>query len=355
MRFHVVALPHTNTTGEFPACAFNEKVRKFCVMMKMLGHTVYLYAGEHNEAPCDEHIVCISEVERVACLNGKHYTHASFDYSLPHWVKFNQFAIDGIRERIRAQDFICVIGGLAHKQVADAFPANMTVEFGIGYPGTFSKYRIWESYAWMHTCYGAASNNQPQAIDGQWFDAVIPSYFEVERFPFVANPSEYYLFMGRVTERKGYMVAVEACKRAGKKLIVAGPDGRNCDDYMYVGEVGPQARGELMSYATALFCPTIYIEPFGSVAAEAQLCGTPVLCTDWGAMTETVEHGHTGFRCRTLSEFIQGMKDVKHLHRHYIRERAVSLWSLENVAKQYDRHFKRLMLLWNEGWYEEAA
>jgi glycosyltransferase involved in cell wall biosynthesis len=124
---------------------------------------------------------------------------------------------------------------------------------------------------------------------------------------------------------------------------------------MYVGEVGPQARGELMSYATALFCPTIYIEPFGSVAAEAQLCGTPVLCTDWGAMTETVEHGHTGFRCRNLSEFIQGMNDVKHLHRHYIRERAVGLWSLENVAKKYDTHFKRLMTLWTEGWYQEAA
>ena len=54
MRFHVVSLPHTNTTESFAVCAYTEKVRKFCIMMKALGHTVYLYAGEQNEAPCDE-------------------------------------------------------------------------------------------------------------------------------------------------------------------------------------------------------------------------------------------------------------------------------------------------------------
>ena len=60
MRFHVVGLPHTQTTKEYVNCAFTEKVRRFCLMMKDLGHEVYLYAGEENEAPCDELITCIS-------------------------------------------------------------------------------------------------------------------------------------------------------------------------------------------------------------------------------------------------------------------------------------------------------
>ena len=33
MRFHLVGLPFTNTTEDFPACAFTSKVRKFAQMM----------------------------------------------------------------------------------------------------------------------------------------------------------------------------------------------------------------------------------------------------------------------------------------------------------------------------------
>jgi hypothetical protein len=47
----------------------------------------------------------------------------------------------------------------------------LAVEFGIGYPGSFAKYRVFESYAWMHTTYGAQRGAD---IDGVWYDAVIP-------------------------------------------------------------------------------------------------------------------------------------------------------------------------------------
>lgn len=358
MRFHVISLPHTQTTEQYASCAFTEKVRKFCIMMhEMKGHEVFLYSGEFNDAPCTEHISCMSEKERSAAVGGTHFSQASFDYSLPHWRHFNHRAANAIRKRAQPQDFICIIGGLAHKQISDALPNLMTVEFGIGYGGSFAKYRVWESYAWMHTCYGAQRQDRnPNQIDGQYFDAVIPGYFEVEKFDFNAEKDDYFLFVGRMTRRKGIEIAEEACKRAGAKLILAGPP----NDYVatcgeYIGEIGPKRRNELMSRAKALFVPTIYIEPFGNVAVEAQACGTPVICTDWGAMTETVEDGKTGFRCHTLAEFMQAMRDVKKLDPAYIRKRAIDTYSLPVIADKYERHFRRLLTLYGEGWYAAPA
>lgn len=350
MRFHVVSLPHTQTTDEYSACAFTEKVRKFCIMMKDRGHTVFLYAGEFNEAPCDEHIMCITEAERSAITAGRHFVHAPFDPDLPHWQKFNAAAVEGIRARAQKEDFICVIGGRCNKQIADALPHLTTVEFGIGYGGSFAKYRVWESYAWMHTCYGAASGWNPNAAKGDnWFDAVIPGYFEVERFPYRAAKDDYYFFIGRLGAGKGEEIAADVCRRLGKRLIVAG-QGTPPVGTEYVGVIGPEERGRLMAGARAVFVPTVYIEPFGNVAVEAQACGTPVITTDWGAMTETVIEGVTGFHCRTLQEFIDAARDCADLDPRAIRDHAMRRYSLPVIAKKYERYFERLLTLWGDGW-----
>lgn len=347
MRFHVVALPHSQTTRAFSACAFNEKVRKFCMMMKSRGHTVYLYAGEQNEAPCDEHVVCITEAERLTSLGGRHFTTASFDYSLPHWVKFNSTVIEAMKSRLQEKDFICLIGGLAHKQIADAYPGVTSVEFGIGYPGSFAKFRVWESYAWMHTCYGA---DQGKNSDGHWMDEVIPSYYDPAEFQFEATKDPYLLFVGRMIDRKGIHVAKDIAQASGLPLITAGP-GDPIPGIDHRGVIGPEERSRLMGKATALLAPSIYIEPFGSVSMEAQACGTPVIATDWGAFTETVEHGKTGFRCRTLQDYVYAVRACHLLDPLYIARRAERLWSLDAVALVYERYFERLMTLWGDGWY----
>ncbi len=171
IRFHVVSLPHTNTTKDFRSCAFTEKVRRFCIMMKDLGHEVILYAGSQNEATVTELVTCISEDQRQAAVGNNHYTSASFDITLPHWQIFNANVIKEMTDRLEPKDFICLIGGYAHKPIADAFPDHMSVEFGIGYGGTFANYRVFESYAWMHSIYAAYKN--PTTVDGGFFDAVI--------------------------------------------------------------------------------------------------------------------------------------------------------------------------------------
>lgn len=351
MRFHVAALPHTNTTTEYISCAYTAKVINFCRMMMDRGHEVYLYSGEANEAPCTEHIPCIAEKCRAEHVGDKHFTSASFDYSLPFWTNANAKVATEIAKRAEQKDFICVIGGYAQKQIADALPHMITVEFGVGYGGTFSKYRVFESYAWMHTCYGAATMGNPHDADGSWWDAVIPGYLDPAMFPFRAEKDDYYLFIGRLVDRKGYRIAADVCFDLGARLIVAG-QGTPPLGSEYVGVVGPEERGKLMAGAKAVFVPTIYVEPFGNVNIEAQACGTPVITTDWGAFTETVVHGATGFRCRTFGEFKRAAIDAQYLDPHTIRDRAVSKYSLETIGRKYEEYFTRLLHLWDDGWYE---
>jgi glycosyltransferase involved in cell wall biosynthesis len=353
MRFHVVALPHTQVTKEFSGCAYTEKVRRFCDMMKSRGHIVFLYAGEKTDANVDELITCISEERRSQAVDNKHYTQASFDINALHWQIFNTNVIRLMQSRLEQQDFICLIGGAAHKPIADKYPDHISVEFGVGYSGVFSKYKVFESYAWMHSIY--SQNKEASTVDGAFYDDVIPGYLEPDMFPLGKGEGDYYLYIGRMIERKGVDIAAYACKKAGAKLLLAGPGDYIPSYGKYLGPVNSEQRAELMGNAIATFVPTLYIEPFGNVNIESQACGTPVITTDWGAFTETVVQGETGYRCRTGAEFTQAMEDVKKLDRKKIRDRAISLYSVDVIAKKYEQYFERLLTLWGDGWYTEGT
>lgn len=324
------------------------KVRKFSQMMHQAGHTVYLYSGEQNTTVCNEHISCISEQDRLELLGAAHYTNGPFDASLPIWAGFNARVAAEIRRRAEPTDFICVIGGTAHKPIADMLPEMMTVEFGIGYPGTFAKFRVFESYAWMHTVYGSSTTN-PATLDGRWYDAVIPGYVDAAEFPEGTGSGDYLFFIGRLIERKGYQIAADVAKHLGKRLLVAGV-GTPPSYGEYLGLMGLE-RARYFGEASAVFVPTQYIEPYGTVNVEAQMTGTPVITTDWGAFTETVVDGVTGFRCRTFAEFVQAAIDAPKLNRKAIRERALATYSLESTAPKYEKYFHRLSQLWGKGWY----
>ena len=101
-----------------------------------------------------------------------------------------------------------------------------------------------------------------------------------------------------------------------------------------VGVVKAAERAELMAGAIALMCPTIYVEPFAQVHVEAQLCGAPVVSTDWGVYTETVEQGVSGYRCRTLGEFMWAAQELASwdvMRRLEIQDRARERWSCRFV------------------------
>src|SRR5690606_265942 len=156
---------------------------------------------------------------------------------------------------------------------------------------------------------------------------------------------DYYLYVGRLIDRKGYSIAQQVCEKLGKRLILAGQmaEGQKFSGYgEHVGTVNAQQRGELMSKAIAVFTPTWYLGPFEGVHVEAQLCGTPVITTPFGVYNETVVDGFNGMRCNDFREFIDAAKWAENLSmrdRYAIRENAEEKWSTLNVALEYDKYF----------------
>ncbi len=339
MRFHVVSISKTQTTQEFINDAYTQKVRKFCNMMYDRGHTVFLYASDENEAHCSKLITCITRTEQENLLGMKGTTNASTSKPQDAHKGLRLFinnVTHGISNRITPGDFICVIGGSAYKELQDVFPNNKVVEFGIGYRNIFAKYKVFESYAWMNFCYGL--RNISHEKEGKLFDTIIPNYYDIDEFPFSSTKEDYFLFIGRLIEAKGYSIAIEVAKSLGKRLIIAGA-GTPPDYGEYRGVVGVKERGELMSKASAVFVPSLYNEPFGGVHVEAMLCGTPVITTDWGAFPENNIHGVTGYRCRSRQDFIDAAMNVSSLNYQKIREYALSKYSTSVVSEQYERYF----------------
>jgi glycosyltransferase involved in cell wall biosynthesis len=128
------------------------------------------------------------------------------------------------------------------------------------------------------------------------------------------------------------------------------------NNLIYKPPIHGDERSLFLGDCVAFLYPTIYLEPFGGGAVEAQLCGTPVICSDFGAMTETVEQFKTGLRCHTLSDYCHGIQMAldNHFDRTYIRERAANLYDMYKVAFQYEYVFKSIREIYvpgNNGWY----
>jgi len=340
---HIISLPHTSTTWDFSWCAYTMKALKLARMMEKLGYVVYLYAS--TESIFENTIPCVMAPPTAKVTEP--------EWSLKYFEAMNTKVIYEIQKRIQPKDLILLTTGLPQKPIADAFPNNQPVEYGVGYEGVFSNFKVFESNAWMHTVYGWQQGLGKMSImnaQGRFYDTVIPNYFEVDQFPMGTGEGNYLLYIGRLIDLKGIGIAMDTAKRSGLELVVAGQgDPQSVAGATYRGVVGPEERSELMGNARAVLVPSLYLEPFGGVNVEAQLCGTPVITTDWGAFPETVEDGKTGFRCRTMAEFTKAVEDVGKLKRTYIRKRAIDKYSAPVVAKQYDRYFKNLMGLYGAG------
>jgi glycosyltransferase involved in cell wall biosynthesis/SAM-dependent methyltransferase len=351
MIVHVFGLPHTQTNKRYTTCAFTQKALKLCAMLHRRGHTVYHYGAGGAEVEATEMVDVVTREEQE-----QHYPHpgtgfykhdspAGHEDYLKRWVENSK------RELLKRigepnTEILSITWGAEQWQIAQGIP-QFAVESGIGYPLAQAAYRVYESYAWLHMHLG-----RDGAWDGaRWYWAVIPNAFDVKEFTFKprSKRSDFFLFMGRLNTDKGVHMAIDIARQAGRRIVVCGPGDASQlaqygpDTVTYLPPVGAEDRRILMSNCAAFLCPTFYVEPFCGVNVEAQLSGAPVIATDWGVFPETVLHGKTGYRFRTMEQAVWAAKNIHNINPEDCSHWAEQNFSLERVALMYEEFFQQVL------------
>jgi len=361
-RFHLLGLVHLPVSERYMGCAFTQKIVKLSKMLLSLGHEVYLYGSEGSDAPCTKFIQTHTLKDiRDAWGEGDNRFEIGYDWHAkgfkhdfnsqrtPTTLKYYESAIKAINKNKKPDDFLLLSMGQYQKPIANDVNLYLTCEPGIGYRGSYARFRAFESAYLMNFTYGA--ENDKASINGNYYDRVIPNYFDPKDFEFSSKKGDYYLYIGRMIQRKGVWTAIKATQAIGAKLILAGQADPEIDikslpsHCKFVGYVEPKERTKLMKNAIATFVPTIYLEAFGGVNVESQLCGTPVITTNFGVFPETVVQGVTGYRCDTLNDFVRATRDVKKLDPKTIRKHA-ERYLMDNVKYEFQKWFDDLYQLY---------
>jgi glycosyltransferase involved in cell wall biosynthesis len=148
----------------------------------------------------------------------------------------------------------------------------------------------------------AISRAVAQRVADHWgmSAAVVAPPVDVDRFsPAPVEREDFFLWVGRLVPYKAPVVAVEAARRAGVRLVVVG-DGRMRTAVERVAGPNVEVLGpvddamllDLYRRCRAFVMPGE--EDFGIAAVEAQACGAPVVALAAGGALDTVVDGRTG-------------------------------------------------------------
>jgi glycosyltransferase involved in cell wall biosynthesis len=199
----------------------------------------------------------------------------------------------------------------------------------------------------------AISKEQGRLLTGLNVVGTVLHGIDTDGFIFREQPEDYLLFLGRFTEGKGVLQAIEIARRVGMRLILAAAaddyyrdkvaphvDGRHV---VYFGEADFDAKVKLFGGARALLYPIQAREPFGLVLAEAMACGTPVAALDRGAVREVVDEGVTGRVFENLEQMANELSGVFALDRRRVRERAVARFGIARMVDEYVAVYRRIL------------
>lgn len=184
----------------------------------------------------------------------------------------------------------------------------------------------------------------------------IPADFREVTCSRFANYTPYLLHIGALSRNKGTHLAIEVAKMCGMKLLLAGPIRPINETYfkthiksridnkttIHLGEIGGADKFSLFANASATLCPIQWEEPFGLVAIESMVAGTPVIGFNRGALPEVIDDGVTGYVVNTLDEMPAAIAAAILLSAQKCSMHAIRKYSGRNMAQSYVSAYERV-------------
>jgi glycosyltransferase involved in cell wall biosynthesis len=193
--------------------------------------------------------------------------------------------------------------------------------------------------------------------DANWV-ATIHHGLPLDQMPFSPLPGDYLAFVGRITPEKGVAECIEVARTVGMPLRIAAKvyDEHEKEHFAevvepaikagtveFLGELGQPERDALYAGAAATLMLGAWPEPFGLVAIESMATGTPVIARRAGALTETIDHGETGYLVDDEIEAELAIRFVRDLDRDNVRQKVIQRFSPERMADEYEVVYRQLV------------
>jgi glycosyltransferase involved in cell wall biosynthesis len=186
---------------------------------------------------------------------------------------------------------------------------------------------------------------------------VVYNGIPMDNYPYRGDKEDFLFFLGRADEEKAPHLAIEAARRAGRRLVmcVTRKNEREQrywaeqvepllgDDVEVHGECDQGQKADLLARAAALVFPIQWPEPFGLVMTEAMACGTPVVAWRNGSVPEVVDDGVTGFVVDSMDELVRAIGRVGELDPRAARARVEERFSAAAMVTGYERAYERVL------------
>jgi glycosyltransferase involved in cell wall biosynthesis len=176
------------------------------------------------------------------------------------------------------------------------------------------------------------------------------------QFPFAAAPGAYLLVLGRMSPDKGIHLAIEAARRTGLDLVLAGivpPENEqyftdqiqpHLDEHIrFVGPADLEQKAKLYAGARAFLHLITYDEAFGLTMVEAMACGCPVIAVRRGSVPELVVDGVTGFIVDDVGGAVGAIGQLDEIDRAACRRRVEDHFTVDRMVEGYEAVYRRLV------------
>lgn len=316
--------------------------------LSALGHEIDLYAHEDSEGNFNLKPFKSIETFRKETTE-EEASHLGFSYDEMYQTHIYNEAM---------QQVMCGNYDLIHNHSMHSIPIIQGEFFGEKFMTTF------HTPAFAHLQFGLKSIPKPAKqkftviskkqgkLWGEFVDKFEVVYNGVEVKDWVANveeTAEHFFWMGRICPEKAPHLAIEACLKADKKLILAGPKSNkpyfeeSVKPYLanpnieYLGHLKQHEISEVLRNCKAMLFTSLWDEPYGLTIAESLACGTPVVSFDVRASPEILcEKSGILVKLGSSDSLATALGEIGKISRRDCRERAETFCSSEAMVKNYE-------------------